>query len=275
MISLIHDGQWLLFAVILIALVISLSFHEFGHAFVALRFGDDTARRAGRLTVNPIAHIDPLGLLMVVFVGFGYAKPVPTNPRFFNSRYAELLVAAAGPAMNLVLAVVSVNAYLLAPGALAWAGADFAAYDLSFLRFICFIAVIAAMVQLVEMIIEKVSQELYAALGIFLPLIAVNCAILGVSLFLVEREYTFVESTVFGLSSGVGWLLAIVAMAAIREKLTYSHMPAGMEGLDHSSRTRERRWAAPRRPNKATPCGPLRALAAPCRPDDNARTAAR
>ena len=114
MISLIHDGQWLLFAVILVALVISLSFHEFGHAFVALRFGDDTARRAGRLTVNPAAHIDPLGLLMVVFVGFGYAKPVPTNPRLFNSRYAELLVAAAGPAMNLVLAVVSVNAYLLA-----------------------------------------------------------------------------------------------------------------------------------------------------------------
>ena len=114
MISLIHDGQWLLFAVILAALVISLSFHEFGHAFVALRFGDDTARRAGRLTVNPMAHIDPLGLLMVVFVGFGYAKPVPTNPRLFNSRYAELLVAAAGPAMNLVLAVVSVNAYLLA-----------------------------------------------------------------------------------------------------------------------------------------------------------------
>ena len=81
MISLIYEGQWLLFAVILAALIISLSFHEFGHAFTALRFGDDTARRAGRLTVNPVSHIDPLGLLMVVFVGFGYAKPVPTNPR--------------------------------------------------------------------------------------------------------------------------------------------------------------------------------------------------
>ncbi len=114
MITLIHEGQWVLFAMILIALVISLSFHEFGHAFAALRFGDDTARQAGRLTVNPMAHIDPLGLLMVVFVGFGYAKPVPTNPRLFNSRYAELLVAAAGPAMNLVLAVISINAYLLA-----------------------------------------------------------------------------------------------------------------------------------------------------------------
>jgi len=114
MILLIHEGQWLLFGVILVALAISLSFHEFGHAFTALRFGDDTARRAGRLTVNPVAHIDPLGLLMVVFVGFGYAKPVPTNPRLFKSRYAELWVAAAGPAMNLLLAVVSVNAYLLA-----------------------------------------------------------------------------------------------------------------------------------------------------------------
>ena len=113
MISLIYEGQWLLFAVILAALIISLSFHEFGHAFTALRFGDDTARRAGRLTVNPVSHIDPLGLLMVVFVGFGYAKPVPTNPRLFNSRYAELLVAAAGPAMNLLLAVISINAYLL------------------------------------------------------------------------------------------------------------------------------------------------------------------
>ena len=99
--------------VILVALVVSLSFHEFGHAFVALRFGDDTARRAGRLTINPLAHIDPMGLLMVVFVGFGYAKPVPTDPRRFTSRYADLLVAAAGPAMNLLLAIISINAYLI------------------------------------------------------------------------------------------------------------------------------------------------------------------
>ncbi len=141
-----------------------------------------------------------------------------------------------GIAVVFVLAIAApvnwaINAYLLAPGALSWMSPDFADKDLSFLRFICFIAVIAAMVQLVEMIIEKVSSGLYNALGIFLPLIAVNCAILGVSLFLVEREYTFVESTVFGISSGVGWWLAIVAMAAIREKLTYSHMPPGLEGL--------------------------------------------
>ena len=113
MIELLHRGEIALFVLILIALIISLSFHEFGHAYVAKRFGDDTAERAGRLTVNPLAHIDPMGLLMVVFVGFGYAKPVPTNPRNFTSRWADLLVSAAGPAMNLLVAVVTVNVYLL------------------------------------------------------------------------------------------------------------------------------------------------------------------
>ena len=98
---------------IIAALVISLSFHEFGHAWVAKRFGDDTAERAGRLTINPRAHIDPMGLLMVVIVGFGYAKPVPTDPRRFTSRYADLLVAAAGPGMNLLLAIVTINFYVL------------------------------------------------------------------------------------------------------------------------------------------------------------------
>jgi len=124
----------------------------------------------------------------------------------------------------------AINEYLLQPGALTWAGVD-ASVDLSFLRFVTFIAVIAAMVQLVEMIIEKVSAQLYTALGIFLPLIAVNCAILGVSLFLVERDYNLAQSTVFGLSSGIGWWLAIIAMAAIREKLNYAHLPKGLEGL--------------------------------------------
>ncbi|HCV20274.1 MAG: site-2 protease family protein [Arenicellales bacterium] len=113
MIKLISQGQWLLFCVIMAAIVISLSFHEYGHAWVAKRFGDDTAERAGRLTLNPLAHIDPMGLLMVVFVGFGYARPVPTDPRRFTSRYADLLVAAAGPGMNLLLAVLSINVYLL------------------------------------------------------------------------------------------------------------------------------------------------------------------
>ena len=119
--------------------------------------------------------------------------------------------------------------YLLADGALSWAG--FPDVDLSFLNFISFIAVIAAMVQLVEMFIDKISQKLYTALGIFLPLIAVNCAILGSSLFMVEREYNLAESTVFGFSSGVGFFLAIVSMAAIRQKLRYSNVPDGLRGL--------------------------------------------
>lgn len=120
--------------------------------------------------------------------------------------------------------------YLLKDGALAWAGLP--TVDLSFLQFICFIAVIAAMVQLVEMILDKFSPKLYNALGIFLPLIAVNCAILGTSLFMVgTKGYGFVESCVYGFSSGIGWMLAIVAMAAIRTKLQYSNLPAGLRGL--------------------------------------------
>jgi Na+-transporting NADH:ubiquinone oxidoreductase subunit E len=124
-----------------------------------------------------------------------------------------------------------IHEYLLKEGALSWLGADFASVDLSFLNFVSFIAVIAAMVQLVEMVIDRYSQKLYTALGIFLPLIAVNCAILGSSLFLVEREYNFAESTVFGFSSGFGFFLAIVAMAAIRQKLRYSNVPEGLRGL--------------------------------------------
>jgi len=106
-----------------------------------------------------------------------------------------------------------------------------ATVDLTFLSFIMFIAVIAAMVQLVEMVIEKFSPALYGSLGIFLPLIAVNCAILGASLWMQERDYTIAEATVFGFSSGIGWLLAIIALAAIREKLKYSDVPDGLKGL--------------------------------------------
>lgn len=122
--------------------------------------------------------------------------------------------------------------YLIGPGALSWLGSEFADIDLSFLSFIMFIATIAAMVQLVEMFIEKISPTLYASLGIFLPLIAVNCAILGASLFMQEREYaTIAEATSFGLGSGVGWFLAIVGIAAIREKIRYSNVPAPLRGL--------------------------------------------
>jgi len=122
--------------------------------------------------------------------------------------------------------------YVLKEGALVWISDDFINVDLSFLSFIMFIAVIASIVQLVEMVIEKFSPTLYSSLGIFLPLIAVNCAILGGSLFMQERGYTsIVEATVFGLGSGVGWFLAIVGIAAIREKIRYSNVPPALRGL--------------------------------------------
>ena len=122
--------------------------------------------------------------------------------------------------------------YVLKEGALTWLDPDFATVDLSFLSFIMFIAVIASMVQLVEMIVEKFAPSLYGALGIFLPLIAVNCSILGGALFMQERQYPSIgEATTFGLGSGVGWWLAIVAIAAIREKIRYSNVPAPLQGL--------------------------------------------
>ena len=122
--------------------------------------------------------------------------------------------------------------YVLEKGALIWLGEEFKNIDLSFLSFIMFIAVIASMVQLVEMIVEKFSPALYSSLGIFLPLIAVNCAILGGSLFMQERAYnSMTEAVVFGFGSGIGWFLAIVGIAAIREKIRYSHVPAPLRGL--------------------------------------------
>jgi Na+-transporting NADH:ubiquinone oxidoreductase subunit E len=125
-----------------------------------------------------------------------------------------------------------VEKYVLRKGALIWMGEGLADVDLSFLTFMVFIAVIAAMVQLVEMIVEKFSPSLYNSLGIFLPLIAVNCAILGAALFMQEREYENVaEATIFGVGSGVGWMLAIVGIAAIREKMRYSNVPAPLRGL--------------------------------------------
>lgn len=122
--------------------------------------------------------------------------------------------------------------YLLKPGAMSWLSANFADLDLSFLSFIMYIAIIAAITQLVEMVVEKFAPALYGALGIFLPLIAVNCSILGGALFMQEREYaTLGEATIFGLGSGVGWFLAIVAIAAIREKIRYSNVPPPLRGL--------------------------------------------
>ena len=139
-----------------------------------------------------------------------------------------------GVAVVVVLAInVPVNNliynYLLKDGALAWAGLP--DVDLSFLGFLVYIGVIAAMVQILEMFLDRFVPVLYNALGVFLPLITVNCAILGASLWMVERDYTFAESTVFGLGAGVGWAFAITALAGVREKLKYSDVPEGLRGL--------------------------------------------
>jgi Na+-transporting NADH:ubiquinone oxidoreductase subunit E len=139
-----------------------------------------------------------------------------------------------GIAVTVVLAItVPVNNliyhYLLADGALAWAGLP--DMDLSFLGLLSYIGVIAAIVQIMEMFLDKFMPALYNALGVFLPLITVNCAILGAVLFMVERDYGFAESVVFGVGSGLGWALAIVALAGIREKLKYSDVPEGLQGL--------------------------------------------
>ena len=124
------------------------------------------------------------------------------------------------------------DTYVLQPGALAWLGEGYETVDLSFLGLIMFIAVIASMTQLVEMAVEKFSPSLYASLGIFLPLIAVNCAILGASLFMQQRDLgSALYSAVYGLGSGIGWLLAIVGIAAIREKIAYSNVPAPLKGI--------------------------------------------
>ncbi|MEZ7942493.1 MAG: NADH:ubiquinone reductase (Na(+)-transporting) subunit E [Halioglobus sp.] len=139
-----------------------------------------------------------------------------------------------GIAVTVVLTItVPVNNliyhYLLADGALAWAGLP--DMDLSFLGLLSYIGVIAAIVQIMEMFLDKFMPALYNALGVFLPLITVNCAILGAALFMVERDYGFAESVVFGLGSGVGWALAVIALAGIREKLKYSDVPEGLQGL--------------------------------------------
>lgn len=126
-----------------------------------------------------------------------------------------------------------IQEYVLNPGSLTWISADFKEVDLGFLQFIVFISVIAAVVQLTEMAVEKFSPALYGSLGIFLPLIAVNCAILGGALFMVGKNppFNFAQATVYGLSSGIGWMLAIVALAGVREKMKYSNVPAPLRGL--------------------------------------------
>ena len=167
-------------------------------------------------------------MIFAYFLGmFSYLAVSKTVKTAVGLGFAVIFVLGITVPVNYLL-----ENYVLKAGALQWLDPEYANIDLSFLSFILFIAVIASMVQLVEMIVEKFSPTLYGALGIFLPLIAVNCAILGGALFMQERQYSTIgEATWFGLGSGVGWLLAIVAIAAIREKIRYSNVPAPLRGL--------------------------------------------
>lgn len=142
----------------------------------------------------------------------------------FGVGIALIVVQSLSVPLNYLL-----HAYLLSAGALAWMGLP--DVDLGFLRLITFIGIVAAMVQIIEMLLDRYVPTLYRALGIYLPLLAINCAIIGGSLFMVERQYDLVESTVFGVGTGIGWALAIVTLAAIRERLRYADIPKGLEGL--------------------------------------------
>ena len=167
-------------------------------------------------------------MIFAYFLGMCSYLAVSKNVKTANGLgIAVILVLLITLPINYLL-----NKYVLSPGALSWLGDNFAGVDLSFLSFIVFIAVIAGIVQVVEMVVEKFMPSLYSSLGIFLPLIAVNCAILGGSLFMQQREFVNVgESAVYALGSGIGWYLAIVALASIREKLSYSNVPAPLKGL--------------------------------------------
>ncbi len=151
------------------------------------------------------------------------------------SRRVDTAVGLGGAVIFVLTVTVPMNNliynYLLREGALTWLSPDLASQDLSFLGFLTYIGTIAAMVQIVEMTLDRFFPSLHASLGVFLPLIAVNCAILGASLFMVQRNYDLAESAVFGFGSGVGWALAIVALAGIRERLRYSNIPVGLRGL--------------------------------------------
>ncbi len=151
------------------------------------------------------------------------------------SRKVETAIGLGSAVIFVLTVTVPINnlvyTYLLKPGALAWLSPSLAEQDLTFLGFLTYIGTIAAIVQNVEMVLDRFFPALYNALGVFLPLIAVNCAILGASLFMVERNYNLAESLVFGFGSGTGWALAIIALAGIRERLRYNHIPAGLRGL--------------------------------------------
>ena len=166
-------------------------------------------------------------MILAYFLGMcSYLAVSKTVKTAFGLGLAVIFVLSITAPINWV-----VNTFLLTEGSLGGLHPSLASVDLTFLQFIVFIAVIASMVQLVEIIVERFFPALYTSLGIFLPLITVNCAILGGSLFMVEREYNLAESAVFGVGSGVGFFLAIVAIASIREKLRYAHIPPALRGL--------------------------------------------
>jgi len=151
------------------------------------------------------------------------------------SKKVETAIGLGGAVIFVLAVTTPINNLiyngLLKEGALEWISPELADVNLEFLTFLTFIGSIAATVQVVEMALDKFSPALYNALGVFLPLIAVNCAILGAALFMVERDYTFAESAVFGVGNGIGWALAVVALAALREKMRYSNVPPGLRGL--------------------------------------------
>jgi Na+-transporting NADH:ubiquinone oxidoreductase subunit E len=187
-------------------------------------------RAAGRRLVENLISIfvDSVfvgNILLAYFLGMCSYLSVSKNLQTsFGLGMAVIFVLAITTPVNWL-----VYHYLLAPGALTWAGLP--QMDLRYLKLVLFIAVIAGMVQMVEMVIDRYSQALYNALGVFLPLITVNCAILGASLFMVERQYSFNQSVVYGIGSGIGWMLAIVSMATIMQKLRYADIPKGLEGF--------------------------------------------
>ena len=167
-------------------------------------------------------------MIFAYFLGMCSYLAVSKNVKTANG----LGIAVIGVLLITLPVNYLLNTYFLKPGAMSWISPALADVDLSFLSFIIFIADIAAITQLVEMIVEKFLPSLYSSLGIYLPLIAVNCAILGGSLFMQQRDFVNVgESAVYALGSGIGWYLAIVALAAIREKMSYSNIPAGLKGI--------------------------------------------
>ena len=166
-------------------------------------------------------------MILAYFLGMcSYLAVSKTVKTAFGLGLAVIFVLGITAPINWII-----NTFILTEGALGGISASLASVDLSFLQFIVFIAVIASMVQLVELVVERFFPALYTSLGIFLPLITVNCAILGGSLFMVQREYAFDETIVYGLGSGFGFFLAIVAIASIREKLRYAHIPPALRGL--------------------------------------------